>query len=98
MAKKAFKEVGMGKTEAGQEDGVHILTMHGAKGLEFERVFLPDLNEGVIPGKDCLTQKDLEEERRLLYVAITRAKKELYLYCSRERGRKPSRYLDGLNI
>ncbi|MCI9335760.1 MAG: ATP-binding domain-containing protein, partial [Lachnospiraceae bacterium] len=37
-------------------------------------------------------------ERRLLYVAVTRAKKELYLFCSRERGRKPSRYLEGLTI
>lgn len=81
-----------------EEGGVHILTMHGAKGLEFDRVFLPDLNEGVIPGKDCMTPEALEEERRLLYVAVTRAKKELYLYCCKERGRKPSRYLEGLSL
>lgn len=82
--------------EGGQESGVRILTMHGSKGLEFERVFLPDLNEGVIPGRESQTPEALEEERRLLYVAVTRAKRELYLYCSRERGRKPSRYLEGL--
>jgi len=98
VAQKALKEEGRNFPGAVEENGLHILTMHGSKGLEFERVFLPDLNEGVIPGKDCLTQKDLEEERRLLYVAITRAKKELFLYCSRERGRKPSRYLDGLIV
>lgn len=76
-----------------QEEGVFVLTMHGSKGLEFERVFLPDLNEGIIPGKDIRTGQASEEERRLLYVAVTRAKKELYLYCTRERGRRPSRYL-----
>lgn len=76
--------------------GIHILTMHGAKGLEFERVFLPDVNEGVIPGKECVTREALEEERRLLYVAITRAKNELYLYYTKERGRKLSPFLAGL--
>lgn len=81
-----------------QEEGVHILTMHGAKGLEFERVFLPDLNEGVIPGKNVRSPGELEEERRLLYVAVTRARRELYLYCTRERGRKPSRYLGDAQI
>lgn len=80
----------------GARDGVSILTMHGCKGLEFERVFLPDVNEGVIPGKNVLTESALEEERRLLYVAMTRAKEELHIYCTRERGRKPSRYLEGL--
>ena len=72
------------------------MTMHGSKGLEFEHVFLPDVNEGVIPGKNIVTEKSLEEERRLLYVAMTRAKERLYIYCTKERGRKPSRYLEGL--
>lgn len=97
VEQKARAEGG-GAAKTGQETGVNILTMHGAKGLEFDRVFLPDLNEGVIPGRNCLSAKDLEEERRLLYVAVTRARKELYLYCSRERGRKPSRYLEGLTV
>lgn len=76
--------------------GVRLCTMHGAKGLEFDRVYLPDVNEGVIPGRRCKTEEELEEERRLLYVAITRAKKELYLYYTKERGRMVSRYLEGI--
>lgn len=76
--------------------GVHVITMHGAKGLEFDRVFLPDVNDGIIPGKDCLTVEALEEERRLLYVAITRAKNKLDIYYTKERGRKLSRFLEGI--
>lgn len=98
VARRVSEEEKNHAPEIREESGIHILTMHGSKGLEFDRVFLPDLNEGIIPGRDCLTLRDLEEERRLLYVAITRAKKELYLYCSRERGRKPSRFLEGLNV
>lgn len=79
-----------------QAEGVHICTMHGAKGLEFERVFLPDVNEGIIPGKKCITAEALEEERRLLYVAVTRAEKELEIYYTKERGRTISRYLKNL--
>ncbi len=67
--------------------------MHGAKGLEFDRVFLPDLNEGILPAKNCKEKGQLEEERRLLYVAITRAKESLYLYYTAERKRKPCRFL-----
>ena len=77
-------------------EGISVLTMHGAKGLEFSCVFLPDLNEGVIPGKNCKTEEEIEEERRLLYVAITRAKNSLYLYYTKERNRKITRFLDGL--
>ena len=77
--------------------GVEVITMHGAKGLEFDQVFLPDLNEGVIPGKRICDRQQLEEERRLLYVAITRARNELYLSYTKERGRKRSRYLEGIS-
>lgn len=77
--------------------GVEVLTMHGAKGLEFDQVFLPDLNEGVIPGKRICDRQQLEEERRLLYVAITRARNKLYLSYTKERGRKRSRYLEGIS-
>ncbi len=79
-----------------EEHGAAVCTMHGAKGLEFGRVFLPDVNEGIIPGKECVTPSALEEERRLLYVAITRAREELYIYYTKERGRKLSRYLQGI--
>ena len=84
------------KTDIIGNEGVRICTMHSSKGLEFERVFLPDVNEGVIPGKRCSTKEALEEERRLLYVAITRAEKELEILYTKERGRTISRYLNGL--
>lgn len=74
-------------------EGLKVMTMHGAKGLEFDRVFLPDLNEGILPAKNCKEKGQLEEERRLLYVAITRAKESLYLYYTAERKRKPCRFL-----
>ncbi|WP_289285328.1 ATP-dependent helicase [Parablautia intestinalis] len=89
------KETG-GQTQMEEERGVSILTMHGAKGLEFDRVFLPDVNDGIIPGKECLSPNALEEERRLLYVAITRAKDELFIYYTKERARSLSRFLEGL--
>lgn len=90
------EDAAFSKTDSIQTEGVHLCTMHGAKGLEFERVFLPDVNEGIIPGKKCVTREALEEERRLLYVAMTRAKNELEIYYTKERGRTISRYLKGL--
>lgn len=77
---------------------VPVLTMHGAKGLEFDTVFLPDLNEGVIPGRNCRTKEEKEEERRLLYVAITRAKNHLFLYYTGERNRLLTPFLRGILI
>lgn len=76
--------------------GISVITMHAAKGLEFHSVFLPDLNEGIIPGRNAGTPEQIEEERRLLYVAITRAEDSLYLYYTRERNRKITRFLDGI--
>ncbi len=75
-------------------DGVRVLTMHSSKGLEFVRVYLPDVNDGVIPSRNIQTPKELEEERRLLYVAMTRARDDLFIYYTKERGRKISRYLE----
>ena len=85
-------------------DAVVMMTMHSAKGLEFENVFLVGMEEGLFPGTRCLGEPDeLEEERRLCYVAITRAKKTLCLCHARQRmlyGRTsvnlPSRFLDEL--
>lgn len=65
-----------GKEQMGE---VHMLTYHGAKGLEFDRVYLPDLNYGRVPHGRMLTQEELEEERRMFYVAMTRAKESLVL-------------------
>ncbi len=82
--------------------GVRIMTVHASKGLEFSVVFLPRLEEGVFPHRSALENDDeLEEERRLFYVAVTRAKEKLYLSFvgkrttkeGKEKPRKPSRFL-----
>ena len=79
-------------------NGISVITMHSAKGLEFSHVFLPDVNEGIIPGKHCESKEQIEEERRLLYVAVTRAIDAITIYFTGERGRKPSRFLTGEKI
>ncbi len=67
-------------------DAVVMMTMHSAKGLEFPVVFVPGMEEGIFPGLQSVSNpSELEEERRLAYVAITRAREELYLYRARER-------------
>ena len=67
------------KNKNSDRDAVIISTMHGCKGLEFEKVYIPEAVEGIIPYKKAIRQSDIEEERRLFYVAITRAKKELMI-------------------
>ena len=68
------------------EDCVLLMTLHSAKGLEFETVFFVGLEEGIFPGFKCLGEpKELEEERRLFYVGITRAKTHLFLTCAKRR-------------
>lgn len=79
-----------------QRKGIHVLTMHASKGLEFQHVYLPDLNEGMIPPKGVVDAKQIEEERRLLYVAVTRAREKLFLYETRERNRKVTRFLQSI--
>ncbi|MCR4744211.1 MAG: ATP-dependent helicase [Lachnospiraceae bacterium] len=61
-------------------DGIIIMTMHASKGLEFDEVFLPDVNEKIIPYKKAVLPSDIEEERRLFYVAATRAKEKLHIW------------------
>ena len=69
-----------------QEDRVTLMTMHSAKGLEFPVVFLPGMDEGIFPGvRSLMDSTALEEERRLCYVAITRAKEKLYISTSNMR-------------
>lgn len=76
--------------------GLRLMTMHAAKGLEFSTVYLPDVNEGKLPSRQATTPEEIEEERRMFYVAMTRAKKELHiLYCAQENGKdRPSRFLE----
>lgn len=62
-----------------EKEAVTLTTMHGSKGLEYHIVFILDVIEGMIPHKKAVKLVDIEEERRMLYVAMTRAKKELYL-------------------
>ena len=59
-----------------------LTTLHSSKGLEFPVVFIVDINEGTIPHRKATLEADLEEERRMFYVALTRTKNELHLYAS----------------
>ena len=69
-----------------QEESVTLMTLHSAKGLEFPVVFLVGMEEGIFPGYQSMMEpKELEEERRLCYVGITRAKENLFLTCSKQR-------------
>ena len=69
-----------------EEDSITLMTLHSAKGLEFPCVFLVGMEEGIFPGYKSIGEpKELEEERRLFYVGITRAKQFLYLTCAKRR-------------
>ncbi len=84
------------------DDCVVLMTLHSAKGLEFPVVYIPGMEEGIFPGNQSLySEEELEEERRLAYVGITRAKKKLYLVNARQRmlygstnRNKPSRFVN----
>lgn len=66
-------------------DGVTLMTMHSSKGLEFKVVYIIDANEGITPHHKAVLDADLEEERRMFYVAMTRAKERLHIYSVKER-------------
>jgi DNA helicase-2/ATP-dependent DNA helicase PcrA len=81
----ASLEAGDNQAQAGQ-DAIQLMTVHSAKGLEFDAVFITGLEEGLFPHENSVSDVDgLEEERRLMYVAITRARKRLYLSFSQTR-------------
>jgi len=81
----AALEAGDNQAQAGV-DAVQLMTVHSAKGLEFDCVFITGLEEGLFPHENSMSDVDgLEEERRLMYVAITRARKRLYLSFSQTR-------------
>ncbi|MBQ9580196.1 MAG: ATP-binding domain-containing protein, partial [Lachnospiraceae bacterium] len=70
-------------------NSLNVLTMHESKGLEFDNVYIPDLNMGFMPINKASGENGIEEERRLLYVAMTRAKKNLMLsYFATANGRE----------
>ena len=84
-----------------KEDAVSLVTMHGSKGLEYKVVLIPDVNEGNVPQKKAVTAKELEEERRVFYVAMTRAKEKLFLFYVRktkENRLQPSRFLREIGL
>ena len=101
----ASLEAGDNQAEAGQ-DAIQLMTVHSAKGLEFSAVFMTGLEEGLFPHENSISEPHgLEEERRLMYVAITRAKERLYLSHTQSRMlhgqvryNMPSRFLDELPI
>jgi len=81
----AALEAGDNMAQAGQ-DAIQLMTVHSAKGLEFDCVFITGMEEGLFPHENSLSDRDgLEEERRLMYVAITRARQRLYLSHSQTR-------------
>ena len=83
--------------EARDQDCVALMTMHSSKGLEFPIVYIMDANERVTPHHKAVLDADLEEERRMFYVAMTRAKDRLHVYYTKERYGKPqerSRFID----
>lgn len=71
--------------EGGTNNRINIMTMHSSKGLEFKAVFIVDANQGIIPTSKALRERDFEEERRLFYVAMTRAIDYLNIYAVEER-------------
>ena len=87
-----------------QKEAVHLMTLHSAKGLEFRIIFIAGLEEGILPhSRSMLDASEMEEERRLMYVGITRAKEKVYLLFTGERNifgttqvNAPSRFLDDI--
>ena len=87
------------KEQEKESNSVSLATMHSSKGLEYRIVFIPDANEKVTPHKRAFLEADIEEERRLFYVAMTRAKELLYIFSVKKlfnRRAERSRFLEEL--
>lgn len=84
---------------AEKEQGISLITMHSSKGLEFDTVYIPDCQEGKIPSAKSQTEEEIEEERRMFYVAMTRARQELWITAYKGKTGKdvPSRFLKCLD-
>ena len=89
MEEYAKRLVEQARKREGNTEGVALMTMHSSKGLEFKIVYIPDANESVIPHSKAILDADIEEERRMFYVAMTRAKERLHICCVKERYGKP---------
>ena len=90
-----------GKNEEEEVDAVKLSTLHASKGLEYPYVFLVGCEEGILPHADSIEESNVEEERRLMYVGITRAKRQLTLtHCIKRKRQgtwqfpEPSRFID----
>ncbi len=91
-----LEEMRKNKVSMGEGDAVTVMTYHSSKGLEFDKVYLPHINEGTVPNRNSVGDNAVEEERRMFYVAMTRAKKELIISCVKGKDNKrtpPSRFL-----
>lgn len=94
-----MQEKGISPRQEAEEGSIRLMSVHGSKGLEFDRVLVPDCNEHVFPHGNLPDEETVEEERRIFYVAMTRAKESLellYLTGDKARPRLPSRFLNPL--
>ena len=95
---KLYQELSLETAEENRNNnnGVQLMTFHSAKGLEFTDVHIIDVVDGIIPHKKSKTEREIEEERRMLYVGMTRSMKNLYIYVPQsidEKAVKPSQFL-----
>ena len=89
------------KEQNEKREGVTIATLHSSKGLEFDKVWIINVNEEIIPYRKAQLESQLEEERRLFYVGMTRARKELrlcYVYQQYDKKMEKSRFLDEIGM
>ena len=99
IAKVRKETAAKNRAAKSRAEGVSLMTMHGSKGLEFRAVFIIDAVEGVTPHRRSVHPEEIEEERRLFYVAMTRAKEALYILNMRKmRAKKAevSRFVEEL--